>query len=69
MGQLKGNRANGDVRGLHTSFGASEIQKAAEATGVGAWRYCSTDYLPLPDTSQDYAPDSFQVAKHLRYST
>ena len=40
MGRCKkkiSNRANGEVRGLHTSFGASEKkkEKAAEETGGG----------------------------------
>ena len=41
------NRANGEVRGLHTSFGASEKKKAAEETRGGK-------YLPLPEMSQAY---------------
>ena len=57
MGRCKkkiSNRANGEVRGLHTSFGASEKKKkAAEKTEGGK-------YLPLPDTSQAYyAPNPF----------
>ena len=73
---VESNRANGQVRGLHTlellpSFGASEKnkikqnkkKKAAEATRGG--KYLSVRYLPLPDTRQAYAPtDSFQYSDY-----
>lgn len=68
---VESNRANGQVRGLHTlelpSFGASEKnerkKKAAGATRGG--KYLSVRYLPLPDTRQAYAPtDSFQYSDY-----
>lgn len=57
---MKGNRANDDVRGLHTSLVPAKKKKPLKQRGLKM-----LSLTPLPDTSQAYAPtpSNFQAAE------